>query len=255
MRRGRHGQNRHLVSCVVLIGAFVALSACDRHSGRYFPLGEGVTRIYRQTVITRNKGNAGAYSKSAYVTTSTNLPEQKIGDAEVAPQLYADGTILYYRRTTEGVALVASRRRGDPAPAPIPPRFVIKYPVKLGATWHSDGRTEVLKRTFLGGFGSITKPVYVETPLAYKVESTDDTVHVGAGIFHHCLRIHGTGKGSMLWGGPNDSIGVSVDSVQWYAPKIGLVKEVRKEGTGPDGPLGGELTEELAMVKRPGWFQ
>lgn len=253
--RTRRRRNGWSVSRVILIGALAALPACDRHAGRYFPLGEGVTRIYRQTVIIRNKGNAGAYSKNAYVTTSTTLPEQKIGDTEVAPQLYADGTILYYRRTAEGVALVASRRRGEPAPAPLAPRFVIKYPVELGATWHTDGRTEVLMRTFLSGIGAVTKPVYVEMPLVFKVEGTDDTVRVDAGTFRHCLRLHGSGKGSMLWGGENGTIGVSVDTVQWYAPKVGLVKEVRTESTGVDGPLGGELTEELAMVKRPGWFQ
>jgi hypothetical protein len=231
------------------------LSACDKHKGQYFPLGEGVSWTYRQTVTIRNKGNAGAFEKGAYVAVATNLGEQKIGDADATPQLFADGRILYYRRDAEGVALVATREPGEPEPTAIPPRYIMKFPLKVGDSWQTDGRTEVLRRTFLGGFGSITKAVNTEAPIVYKVESVDDTVRVAAGTFGHCLRIHGTGSASILWGNQAGSINIDIDTVQWYAPKIGLVKEVRTEGTGQDGPLGGDLTEELAMVKRPGWFR
>lgn len=246
-------RRRHYAVAFVLIAAAVA--GCGKVKNVYFPLHEGLTWIYRQTVVTRNTGNSGAFEKSSLVAVATNLPARKIGEVKAAPRLFADGRALYYERMDDGVALIAKRAAGDETATAIAPRYVVKFPLAVGASWTSGGETEVIRRTFLGGYGAISKSVIADSPLVFTVESLNDTVHVPAGTFHHCLRLHGIGSARLAWGEPYGVLTINLDTIQWYAPKVGLVKRVRKEGTGPDGPLGGELTEELEAVKRPGWFQ
>lgn len=240
----------------IVAAAFLAfvLSACGDRAANYFPLEQGMTRVYRQTVITRNKGNAGGFEKSELASAATDLAPRTVGGKSAVPRLYADGRVLYFARSGDGIVLIGKSEPGEDAPQDIAPRYVLKLPLAVGATWTSSGETESLHRTFLGGYGAINKPVAADGPIVFTVESVEDTVRVPAGTFHHCLRVHGVGSGKLDWGQPFGMLTVTMDVTQWYAPGIGLVKRVRKEGTGSDGPLGAELDEELDGVIEPGWL-
>lgn len=250
------GPFRVTVIYQIVAAAFFALglSACGDRTVNYFPLEKGMTRVYRQTVITRNKGNAGGFEKSELAAAATDLAPRTVGGKSVVPRLYSDGRVLYFTRSGDGVALIGKSEPGEETPEQITPRQVLKLPLAVGATWTSNGETEGLHRTFLGGYGAINKPVAADGPIVYTVESVEDTVRVPAGTFHHCLRVHGVGSGKFDWGQPFGMLTVTMDVMQWYAPGVGLVKRVRKEGTGPDGPLGAELDEELDGVIEPGWL-
>jgi len=239
---------------ILLLLAF-SVGACGQDPGDYFPLDKGFTWVYRESLVTRNKGNAGGLQKNAFVAVATNLAPQATGKAKAVPRLYADGRTLYFERTDAGVSLVATRAANDGTPAEIQARRLIKFPLKVGASWTDEAETQILKRTYLSGYGAVSKPIAAAGPMVFTIESLDDTVRVPAGRFRHCLRIHGVGSAKLVWGEPYGMIDVTLETTRWYAPGIGLVKRVRKEGTGPDGPLGAELNEELEAAKQPGWFR
>lgn len=240
---------------IVAAGLFaLGLSGCDDRSADYFPLEKGTTWVYRQTVITRNRGNAGGFEKSQIAAAATDLAPRVIGGKRSVPRLFADGSILYFARVNDGITIIGKSGPGEDAPEEITPRYVLKLPLAVGATWTSNGETENLHRTFLGGYGAINKPVAADGPIVFTIESLDDTVRVPAGTFHHCLRIHGVGSGKLDWGQPFGMLTVTMDVTQWYAPGIGLVRRERKEGTGPDGPLGADLNEELDGVIESDWL-
>lgn len=231
-----------------------SLSACGDETSDYFPLKTDVTWVYRDTITIRNKGNAGGLERSRLATAATNMPPRSLGDRKTVPLLYADGRALYMARMGDGIALVGRSRPGDDAAQEIAPRYLMKLPLAVGVSWSSDGETELLRRTYLSGAGAVDKPIAADGPIVYTIESLGDTVHVRAGTFRHCLRIHGIGSAKLDWGEPFGMLTVSFDVVRWYAPGVGLVKRTRKEDTGIDGPLGADLDEELDAVIKPGWF-
>lgn len=241
---------RIFIGCALAFG----LTGCNDGAIGYFPLEKGVTWVYRQTVITRNKGNAGGLEKSRFAAAATNLAPRMVGDRKAVPQLYADGRALYFARVDDGIVLIGTTATDEDTADRIAPRYVLKLPLAVGATWTSDGETEVMRRTFLSGYGAVSKPVDANGSLVFTVESLDDTVRVPAGTFRHCLRVHGIGSAKLAWGEPFGVLTINLEVTRWYASGIGLVKRVRKEDTGADGPLGAELDEELKAVSKHGWL-
>ncbi len=242
-------------ACTLTAGLLLAagVSGCGKDGNDYFPLDPGYSWTYRQILQTRNMGNAGAFEKDNYAVAETNLPGEALGGGRAVPRLYNDGGTLYFAKSADGIALVARRAEDQDQPMPIAPRYILKRPLTIGDGWTEPGETQILRRTFLGGFGQITKSISADGPLTYKVESPDDNVRVPAGTIHHCLRLHGAGIAKLDWA-DSGVLASAIDTVEWYAPTVGLVKRVRKEDSGADGPLGAEMNEELESMTRPGWF-
>ncbi len=239
------------LAAALLLAAGV--SGCGKDGSDYFPLDPGYSWTYRQVLQTRNKGNAGAFEKNIYAVAETNLPSEPLGDGRAVPRLYNDGGTLYFAKPADGIALVARRAEDQDQPMPIAPRYILKHPLAVGDSWTEPGETQILRRTILGSFGQFTKSISADGPLTYKVESLDDSVRVKAGTFHHCIRLHGTGNAKLDWA-DSGVLPIAIDTVEWYAPGVGLVKRIRKEDSGADGPLGADLDEELESLTRPGWF-
>jgi hypothetical protein len=235
--------------CVTL-----GFSACDDGTPDYFPLESGTVWIYRQTVVIENHGNSGGRKTQKLVAAATDLPPRRNGDENLNPRIFADGRMLYFEKASDGVVLVGARRAFEDTIEPIAPRYVIKRPIEEGTTWQENLESQILQRSFLGTFGTISKPVEVEGEMRFKIESLDDTVRVPVGTFHRCLRVHGTGEASLQWGEPFGTLQVTVTTTEWFAPSVGLVKRVREESTGRNGPLGARLEEELAAKRDGGWF-
>ena len=84
-----------------------------------------------------------------------------------------------------------------------------------------------------------------------EIESIDDVVKVKAGRFTNCIRING--KGSIYGGGGTlkefmaiDNI--NIETVDWYAAGVGLIKRTRKEYTYPL-EFENHYLEELEIMK------
>ena len=236
-------------------GAMLALSACGDGTPDYFPLRSGADWVYRQTVVIENHGNSGGKKTLNLVTAATDLPQRQDGDANLNPRIFADGRTLYYEKAKDGVVLVGARRAFEGGIETIAPRYVIKEPYVKGTSWRESLESQILQRSFLGMFGTISKPIQVQGEMEFKIESVDDTVHVPAGTFHHCVRIHGAGEAPLEWGEPFGTLQVAVTTTEWFAPSVGLVKRVREESTGHNGPLGARLQEELEAKRNGGWLR
>lgn len=234
--------------------AALGLAACGDSTPDYFPLDTGALWVYRQTVKIDNHGNSGGRETHRYVAAATNLAPQTNGETRLIPRIYADGRTLYYEEADDGIALAGLRAAYREDIEPISPRYVIKYPIEAGTAWKRPGKTEILRRSFLGTFGTISKSIRVEGDMRYEIQGLDDTVRVPAGVFRHCLRVEGLGKANLQWGDPFGTVVITVKTTEWYAPSVGLVKRVREESTGQGGPLGARLEEELTAKPAAGWF-
>jgi len=84
----------------------------------------------------------------------------------------------------------------------------------------------------------------------YTVEDLDDEVAVPAGRFSRCLRIRGTGFTSQNVGFYVGHTDIRVETTEWYAPNVGLVKAVRKETTTSSVLPGGHYQMELESLSR-----
>lgn len=239
----------------IAVAAVLALAACGDGTPDYFPLESGAGWVYRQTVVIENHGNSGGRKTLNLVAAATDLPQRRDGDANVVPRIFADGRTLYFEKAADGVVLVGARGAFDNAIEAISPRYVIKKPISEGTSWQESLESQILQRSYLGIFGTISKPIRVQGEMEFKIESLDDTVHVPAGTFHHCIRVHGAGQAPLEWGQPFGTLQVAVTTTEWFAPSVGLVKRVREESTGHNGPLGAKLNEELAAKRGGGWFR
>lgn len=237
------------ISCAIF-----GLSACGDPAPDYFPLKSGPVWVYRQTVLINNHGNSGGRETHRFVAAATNLAPRTSGEARLIPRIYADGRTLYYEEADDGIALAASQDADQKDIEPIAPRYVIKYPIEEGTAWKMPGETQILQRSFLGTFGTVSKPIRVQGDMEFKIQGLNDMVRVPAGTFHHCLRVQGSGKANLQWGEPFGTVVITVKTTEWYAPSVGLVKRIREESTGPGGPLGARLEEELTARPGSGWF-
>jgi len=229
------------------------VAGCGKDASDYFPLAPGYSWAYRQVLQTQNKGNAGAFEKNIFMAVETNLPSEPLDIGYAVPRLFNDGGTVYFVKSADGITMVARRAEDQDQPMPIAPRYILKRPLAIGVGWTEPGETQILRRTILGSFGQFTKSISADGPLTYKVESLDDNVRVQAGTFQHCIRLHGAGVAKLDWA-DSSVLTIAIDTVEWYAPGVGLVKRIRKEDSGADGPLGADLDEELQSMAWPGWL-
>ena len=242
------------VRAALAIFLAAGLAACDEGTPDYFPLQSGSVWVYEQRLVIENHGNSGGRKTRDFVTAATDLPAESNGDDQLRPRIFADGSTLYYEDTSDGIALVGSRRPFAEAIEPISPRYLIRRPFAEGTTWEGTIEAQILERTVLGLFGTISKTIEIDGIMTYTIESLDDTVHVPAGTFRNCLRVRGTGEAPLQWEEPFGTLPVTVTTLEWFAPSVGLVKRIREEQTGKGGPLGARLEEQLADKRNAGWF-
>jgi len=116
-----------------------------------------------------------------------------------------DGVYLFAERST-------SQSQLDPLTKYNPPRCLVKLPAVVGAQWHRpvDGKPEVDVSDLytIAGFETVTTP---------------------AGEFKGCLKVRhlfSTHRTADTVDDPYRSGSSEMESVVWYAPDVGMVKQV-----------------------------
>lgn len=118
----------------------------------------------------------------------------------------------------------------------------------MGTKWGGKGRTITLERR-TPPEESLTK-IDVEMDMEYTITDIDAVVTVPAGSFAHCVLVRGAGAASRDVGYYIGRTNLRIESAEWYAPDVGLVKAVRTETTTDGSIPRGEYTLLLTAYRR-----
>ena len=215
--------------CLLLPGG------CESPGQAWFPLGEGYWWQY--SAVRSVKGEPHVQKLIV-----ANLPAVNIDGQTLFPRRRADGKIEYFEKTDTAIYRV------DPEDGSR--TLLIKKPIKVGSKWQASSKILFLKVT--GAFeATYDRRIKEDINIDYEIESVNDVVKVAAGRFTNCMRIKG--KGSIYGGGGSlkefmNIDNINIETVDWYAPGVGLIKRTRKEYTYPL-KFENNYSEELQSIK------
>ncbi len=233
---------------MLALAGIAAAAGCRETDPGYFPLEEGWSWGYRVMVDTKNLG------KASYRSYVFNLPSQALADKQVVPRLLHDGRVYYYAEDAGGIRRVASRAGQDDTALAAPDHYVLKQPLEPGNSWRVASESHLLRRQVFYTRGLKTLGISAGLELEYTIEAVDDVVTVPAGTFTRCVRIRGVGETTYDLGHPFKTITIEVESTEWFAPGVGLVKLVRREDTRPAHLFSAEMVQELEVFDRDTWL-
>jgi hypothetical protein len=164
------------------------------------------------------------------------LARREVGGRQVTPQSVELGgqfATIFRLEDKEGVKVIATQAADEQEPQLESGQFDIRFPVMVGRTWDDASEAMFLKES-------------VEVIGESRIEAIDDVVTVPAGTYDKCVRVRFTTVDgrlpSKLGGGP-----LSITSVRWFAPGVGMVKYQHDDRSGVGG---GTMTAELQSFKQ-----
>ncbi len=207
----------HFLVLVVLLG-------CSKGGESYYPLKEGITWEYHTSF--RSEGTYVAEKSETKKVVITNFAQRELKGKTVTPQkMDIEGRILFcfIIEDSNGIYTFALQPSGavEPVIAPFP-AYKIKYPIKVGTTW--------------------------DAGIKLTIESIDEVVTVSAGTFKGCVKIKGIGAIKKDFGDPIGVANIRSEIYDWYAPGVGLIKEIIKDTS--DNVGSSETTMQLESFKK-----
>ena len=212
-------------------------SGCDAPplSGiSYFPLTEDRSWLYRIERTTHDgKSEIRQHLQTIYI-------EKKVGGIEAVRQTAA-GEKYKYEITNDAVSRVLNTKNSGTSSRAL--RLILPANVQKGARWSSETTTTVLQSSQPPW--EKTFKISANVPMRYEVLSSQSKVVTSAGSFENCLHVRG--KGSILQDAGNyiGQTTIEIETEEWFAPEIGVVKILREERTGSETLPGGTLHMEL----------
>lgn len=212
------------------------VSGCDS-GGAVFPLEAGHTWLFRGHAVTMD----GKFERLYPVRSA---PPTMFGDEQVFPQVTLDGRRYFYAAREDGIWRVARQWGQDKPVVPyLKPGLVL--PTTDGVTeWQGQTVTQVLEIT--GPPQETLFKVREVVPMRYRVGGRNLSVDTLAGNFSGCVRVDGTGRLHTDVGNYIGKVGIEVETHEWYAPGVGLVKTERTERTTSDAIRYGYMVLSLA---------
>lgn len=105
--------------------------------------------------------------------------------------------------------------------------YVLKYPLRVGTEWSVKDMTRVKYRE---GFDKVFQ-TWLPLTITHKIVKTNETLFVSGKKYTNCIKVVGKGNTSYNVGPPIGNITIEVETTNWYAPGLGLLKTVRTEGS------------------------
>lgn len=196
------------------------LAACSDSDVEYFPLNEGKSWQYQVVIHDMDL-------EKKYKQHFRNEAPQKIDDQKVFPKKINEGTLYYYEYSDQGIRRVGAKRALDiNTTLEKEELFVIKSPFEVGTSWEQETITGVLEVVI----APFRRHYALHTPvqMKYTIESLDQKVNVPAGKFENCMKVVGYGTQAKVQAEKTiGTVDVTVESSDWYCPKVGLVKSTR----------------------------
>ncbi len=147
------------------------------------------------------------------------------------------GHHYYYRDTPAGIdALLPGKVR----------RLVAR-PYRTGTEWTGTQRTRLLEKT--SPPQQTLFRIEQELPMRYRITAMDAVIAVPAGIYRHCMRVDGQGTGHVNVGNYIGETDIRIETRDWYAPGVGLVRSERREFTSSPALDRGEMLQVLERFR------
>ena len=228
-------------AAALLTTTTLALAACgSAGDDALFPLGEGHRWTYQ---VSTAVDEADAASESLVLRTQGT----DTIDGAVSWRRRSDSGIEYWLRSdATGVYRIASRNPLEREPQlDNPRRYVLRKPYVVGTEWVAPTTTYVLARK-----NELPREVrYIEKfkalPMTYRIEALDEKVKTPAGEFEGCLRVAGRAEVRLYVDALFQWRDIPLATLEWYCPRVGLVRLERKEPSPTRFMVGGTVTMEL----------
>jgi len=191
----------------------LSFAGCSSEDPNYFPLEEGHWREYRETLVIRDE----ILTRRRVVR---NMPPITFDDQKLFVQEIQGEERQYFSIREEGIF------REDPEENKS--ELILPLSSDKDDHWSLASRLGVIEsRTFARRDRILTKAIPIT--LTYSVIRPDEVVVVPAGRFKNCLKVKGTGFTTVRVDRGNGKAEVNIESFDWYAPGVGLIKTERTE--------------------------
>lgn len=217
--------------------AVLLFSSHSTGQSDYYPLTEGARLLYQIKASQKGPSETGqvhtlsamiVHLGSAVVQGKTVVPEGRYIDGQLTG-------VTFIADDETGVYYFANQNGSQKKPVLMNPiQYLIKYPVQTGATWQQ-------KST---GFEMLNGKK-LNVTLTASIVSEDEIVSVPAGVFAKCLKIHMTGSIPSSDGNPS----FKMDNQLWYAPGLGMIKQIQKEERISPTPLAFTMVLNLKEIQ------
>ncbi|MBT2971587.1 MAG: hypothetical protein KME56_16420 [Candidatus Thiodiazotropha sp. (ex Ctena orbiculata)] len=228
----------------VAIPLVLLLASCSKpsiDSSSYFPLAQGLRWDY---LVTSRVGDSIQLSDFSIHAGS----EESINDAPHSVRITSDGTRYYIAENSSGIYRKAKRTLIENRPSiDDPPHWILKYPLRKGTHWSNPTYPFVLRRVYPYE-ERLTRGMNLK--MTYQIASENDTVVVPAGRFDNCLRVEGEANLTLYADAKSGYEEILINTTEWYAPGVGLVKLLREEPLVNEVFAGGNLVYELKSLHR-----
>jgi hypothetical protein len=208
--------------------AITLAPACDAPPPDYFPL-EGGRRweyaLEREVLDTRLQQRL----------IITNTGSRELDGRPVFERESAGGERRLYTRGPDGIVRVAVGTRGDGLAERLQrdPRahYVLRYPLLPGTRWELTSVLQLIESPLLGVVSTAEHILERREPvqMTYRIDAIDASIEVPAGRFTQCLLVKGSGSTEVGIDRYGHLARVEVETSEWYAPDVGLVRAVREE--------------------------
>ena len=219
----------------------LALAGCGTAPGddALFPLAEGHRWTYRVATAI-DEGEAGTRER----LTIANRGADRIDGAVSWRRRSGDGIEYWLRSDDTGIYRIATRNPLDREPqVDAQRRYVLRKPYAVGTEWEASTIAYVLARK-----NEVPREVrytHKSFPMNYRIEALDQKVQTPAGDFEGCLRVAGRSEIRLYVDAMFQWRNIPLTTLEWYCPKVGLVKLERKEPSPSRFMVGGTVTMEL----------
>ncbi|MEX2516535.1 MAG: hypothetical protein WD572_06435 [Gammaproteobacteria bacterium] len=199
----------------------LSLPACgDSADSKYFPLKQQQLLTYHKQ-LTRSDGSF----ENKFLIRITG-PES-IAGKQLYLQQTASGISALLERNDDGIYQVGSTQHGEHS-LNATPVMIMPIPLTVGSRWQTLTQTELLEwRKY--SLEKIDRGLRIKLPMDYHCTKLDARIITPAGNFQNVAVIKGYAERRMEFTGDTGFIVIKIDSTQWYAPGIGLIKSERTE--------------------------
>ena len=121
---------------------------------------------------------------------------------------------------------------------------MLRKPYVVGTEWEASTVAYVLARK-----NEVPREVrytHKAFPMTYRIEALEQKVQTSAGAFEGCLRVAGRAEIRLYVDAQFQWRNIPLGTLEWYCPKVGLVRLERKEPSPSRFMVGGTVTMELA---------